>query len=99
MNEDRKPVPPRPATEAAPPAPARDSIPVALVRFDRALQIPGRQSETAIESKEHNNGQSWVVDYLPALRHFRIAYTDRDRKIARVGYVHEIRALSWEPVQ
>lgn len=75
-------------------------IPVSVVQFDRALQFPGSSSATCATSKEQTNGTSLRVEYLPALQHFRLAYTDKNRPDkSGVGYVWIGRALSWEPAQ
>lgn len=103
--EDKKAAPPRAAVHPAPVAESspglRDvqelRIPVALVRFDRPIQYPGRQQDDQCKTETSSNGKSWAVEYLPAMRHFRIAYSDPARNEKKVGYVHEIRALGWEP--
>ena len=104
--EDKKPAPPRPAptpaAKEAPPAPKVDGIPVALLRFERAIQYPGRGSDSQVKTEKATNGQTWTVDYLPNIRHFRIVHTNPSHQKPElrrvVGYVPECRALSWEPV-
>lgn len=85
--EDKKPAPQR----------ALESIPVFMVRWDRPLQIPGKQADDMVKTETLTNGRGWVVDYIPGMRHFRIKFFDRDRKTEETGYVHESRALSWKP--
>lgn len=113
-NPDKKPAPPRPVPagptmDAATIARAADrkvaisglveTIPVALVRFDRAIQYPGKgqSNDDSAKTVTMANGNSWTVDYLPALRHFRITHEDKV-KGTKVGYVPVERALSWEPL-
>lgn len=114
-HEDRKPVPPRTEQEmtkemyerARARARAEEltdaeakCIPVSVVQFDRALQFPGSSSATCATSRDHNNGTRLRVEYLPALQHFRLAFTDDNRpEKSGVGYVWIGRALSWEPAQ
>jgi hypothetical protein len=94
--EPKKTEDPKSLTEKAPLDFARP-VPVAIARWDRALQYPGRASETAVKTEKLANGSVWLVEYLAPIRHFRITYTDPRKKTVTVGFVPECRALSWEP--
>lgn len=122
QTEDKKPVPPRPATMTAPvikgqPAPpdakfetamttakpakfeVYEYTPVALARFSRPIQYPGRQSDPQVKTEKLNNGQTWEVEYLHEMRHIRITFSDPGRtKLVKVGYVPIEQVLSWEPL-
>jgi hypothetical protein len=94
--EDKKPAPP--SAPAAPRAPA--DIPVALVEWDRQIHLPGKQLETSqkLVPMKHANGNTLTIDYVVALRHFRVTYTDKQRpQSSGVRMVPVERALSWEP--
>lgn len=108
-NEDKKPAPPRqPLTSSATTiAPAGDKAfqirgpeytPVALARFSRPIQYPGRQSDPQVKTERMGNGQSWEVEYLHDLRHMRITFSDPARKVIKVGYVPIEQVLSWDPL-
>lgn len=78
-------------------------VPVALVRFDRALQYPGKQSEqhakTEQEPAKGPPTRSWQVEFIAAIRQFRITFTDHAKGAApKIGYVPECRVLTWEPL-
>lgn len=103
--EDKKPVQRdtkpanMPRTEAEPPVvDLTRPVPVALVRFDRAIQYPGRQSDTHCKTERLSNGQTWSVEFISAHRLFKITWCDPARKVVKIGFVHESRAMSWEPV-
>jgi hypothetical protein len=102
--EQKKPVPPQgkykpvevvamgEGTQLAGPA-----VPVKLVFFNRNIQFPGCSAESRAKT-EKRGALEWKVFYLPAMRHFRIEYTDPRPDKCGVGYVHEVVALSWEPL-
>jgi hypothetical protein len=105
MSEDKKPAPPR-APVAPPPAEKplatgapvlSESIPVALVRFDRFVQYPGKQQDEMAKTERASTGHSWKVDYLPAMEMFRIDYFDAVKKTTTVGYIPVCRATCWWP--
>jgi hypothetical protein len=88
QTEDKKPVP----------ADAR-GVPVKFVRWERALQIPGKQQDDTVKTETLPNGRGWVVSYIPRDRHFQIDYVDPNRAPHKwTAFVHETRALSWEPL-
>lgn len=75
-----------------------DYTPVALARFSRPIQYPGRQSDPQVKTERMGNGQSWEVEYLHDLRHMRITFSDPARKVIKVGYVPIEQVLSWDPL-
>jgi hypothetical protein len=99
--EDKKPAPPRatrpaePEIRETPARPKLEGMAVAFVRFDRSLQLPGYAATETVKTHAANR-KSWTVTFIPALRHFRIEYVD-GTKPAQVRYVHESRALGWDP--
>jgi hypothetical protein len=110
-NEQRgstaKAKPPEPAKPPLPSIPEFDwskPVPVAIVRFDRAVTYPGAQpteyakTTTAEQRVARPNGPTFDVEYLAPVRQFRITFTDVSRGIHKVGYVAECRNLGWEPV-
>jgi len=74
-------------------------IPVAVLRFSRPLQVPGRQSDDTLKSEKVANGRTWEIEYIPQIRHHKITYSDPDRQKdgPKIGFVHESVVLSWEP--
>lgn len=82
------------------PVPAEQrGVPVRLVRWERPLQIPGKQQDESIGTKREANGREWLVTYLPRDRHFQIDYKNPNRETENgTAFVHETRALSWEPL-
>lgn len=73
-------------------------IPVAVLRFTRPMQVPGRQSDETLKADKQPNGREWIVEYIPQIRHHKITFLDNDRqKEPRIGFVHESHVLSWEP--
>lgn len=109
MKEDKKPVPARAIqAQAELPTPSAMAyadalgmempIRVALVRWDRPIQYPGRGADTQAKTEKLANGNTWDVTYLQGMRHFRILHYDNAKRVSIVGYVHESRALSWEPL-
>ena len=80
-------------------APKEHTIPVKLVDWDRTIQLPGKQSEQTAKTERKPNGESWAIEYLPALRAFRVTFVDPNRaNRSGVRYVPVERAVSWEPM-
>lgn len=80
-----------------------EPIPVRLLRFRQATDIPGKSMANSVESSGHVEGKPYhQVEFLPWLRAFKIAFhpieTDNagKRLPARTIMVHETWA-TWEP--
>lgn len=102
VHRDTKPANIPPPAAPAPTPPVIDMtkpVPVALVRFDRPIQYPGRGSDAQAKTERHTNGQTWTVEFISAHRVFKIVHTDPAKKTVKVGFVPEARALSWEPLE
>lgn len=102
MDPNKKPAPPAPKSD--PGIDWSEPVPVAVVRFDRAVSYPGAQpSEYAKTTPEKDraarpNGPTFDVEYLARVRMFRITYTDVGRGKHAVGFIPEARSLGWEPL-
>ena len=96
----RKPAP-KPETKPAPQtAPPKEvTIPVRQVHWiNKASQLPGRDTNPIARTEKLANGSWWTVEYLPALRHFRITYVNPNRQQdSGVRMVPVERAEHWEP--
>jgi hypothetical protein len=73
-------------------------VAVASARFTRAMQLPGKTTDPNELKSEQGEVRSWTVEYLAAIRQFRITFTERGaRRTTKVRYVPECHVLSWEP--
>ena len=112
QTEPKKPAPPKapPKAEATlPELPKLDwqkPVPVAIVRLEKGVIIPGKtvdvngymKSTPLAEREARPDVDIWDVEYIAAIRHFRITYVSKGRKRNELAFNHESRALSWEPV-
>lgn len=63
--------------EPAPPPQGREPILVKVVRFRRgeSVEVPGKPGADYIRTETHGP-KSWVVEFLPWMRAFRVAYAN-----------------------
>lgn len=109
QTETKKPVPPK-AKPEPPPMPSvpqfdwSKPVPVAVIRFDRGVDVPGKMNENYLKSTSaadraaRPDGDIFDVEYIAAIRHFRVTYTSKGKRKVGVAFIPEGRALSWEPV-
>lgn len=81
------------------PKPER-SIPVRLLRLREKMPLPiGGVTDVLIGDEKQENKVRYVIEYLPSLRHHRVAYYQASAKVpTSVIMISEGAAASWEPV-
>lgn len=86
--------------------PDRRPIPVAILKFpsDRLAELPGASQASAVISRgapgtERGKNSRHELEYLPWMRHFRVAYHPSDpEQTTKVVYVHETQVQCWYPM-
>ena len=81
-----------------PKQPDPKTFPVKSFRFVHAMSLPGAVGRNDLQcGNTQENTQRWIAEYLPALRHFRIAYYEPSSKTPVVRMVPEGSVKDWEP--
>ena len=94
MSNDNKPAP-QPQKR-----PDVERIPVRVLAFGHhnPTEIPGASGQTTITAQGEKNKTRYEIDFIPAWRHFRVAYIRVDSDVPQVRFVHESKVSSWEPL-
>jgi hypothetical protein len=78
--------------------PAPPTIATRVLWFSAPTDIPGKNGASSVTAKKQDNAGSYRLEYIPQMRHHRIAFKHHDRP-EEVRYVHECHVRSWEPAE
>jgi len=85
--------------QSAKPAAQREAIAVKLIKFVRAIDVPGRNATEGIVVKNPTNQDRWEVSFLPWLRSFEVRFFPANKESApRAAFVPESQVAIWEPL-